>query len=155
MLFIVGKGVERRTLMIVNFPLKVLTNVVATYRSQLLLATSLPNNQRRTAEIKMWSTRRSRQMKSLLFEFVYEKQIDVLILSGSTKPQLVSTSTRWSTKVHILQKSLYKKAKFPTQIRREALLNVFNSITRTYSMMKEVTYTKFRNLNIYGRAVRR
>ena len=31
--------------MIVNFPLKVLTNVVATYRSQLLLATKLPNNQ--------------------------------------------------------------------------------------------------------------
>ena len=31
--------------MIVNFPLKVLTNVVATYRSQLPLATSLPNNQ--------------------------------------------------------------------------------------------------------------
>ena len=38
--------------MIINFPLKVLTNVVSTYRSQLLLATSLPNNQAPNGEDK-------------------------------------------------------------------------------------------------------
>jgi len=116
--------------MIINFVFQTFTDVVATYRSQQLSATSLPNNLQPNGENKNMKTRRSRQVKSLLSEFMYEKQIGETSTSGATKHQLVCTSTRLSTKVRLLQKSLYRKAKFPTHFRRESLLNVYNSLTR-------------------------